>query len=141
MEELNLSGHLKIFTDGASRGNPGPAAIGIVFYDLNDHAVGDYKEPLGEQTNNYAEYMAVIRAMELCADQQVTQIDFYCDSQLLVKQMLGEYKVKAPQIKPLFDQAKKLVGSFKSVGFHHVRREFNKEADALANQALDAYSM
>ncbi len=136
-----LKGHLKVYTDGASRGNPGPAAIGIVFYDQKDTVVGEHKEHLGNQTNNFAEYMAVIRAMEICTKTSVTEIDFYCDSQLLVKQMLGEYKVKAPQIKPLFDQAKKLTGQFKTVGFHHIRREFNKEADALANQALDAYTL
>ncbi len=141
MEDISLKGHLKIFTDGASRGNPGPAAIGIVFYNTKDEVLGDHKEPLGEQTNNYAEYMAVIRAMEICKDHPVDKIDFYCDSQLLVKQMLGEYKVKAPQIKPLFEKAKNLTKSFKGVGFHHVRREFNKEADALANQALDAAFM
>jgi ribonuclease HI len=135
--DFQLSGHIKVFTDGASRGNPGPAAIGIVFYDSNDQALGDHKETLGDQTNNYAEYMAVIRAMEICTQHPVDSLDFYCDSQLLVKQMLGEYKVKAPQIKPLFEQAKNLVGQFKKVGFFHVRREFNKEADALANQALD----
>ena len=141
MSDLNLSGHLKIFTDGASRGNPGPAAIGIVFYDANDTIVGDHKESLGDQTNNYAEYMAVIRALELCTQHPVDKIDFYCDSQLLVKQMLGEYKVKAPQIKPLYLKTRELTQKFEFVGFHHVRREFNKEADALANQALDAYSL
>lgn len=131
---------IKVFTDGASRGNPGPAAIGIVFYDHTDQVLGEHKEALGEQTNNYAEYMAVIRAMELCRNQGVETIDFYCDSQLLVRQALGEYKVKAEQIKPLFEKLKKLSQEFNSVGFHHVRREFNKEADALANQALDAIS-
>ncbi len=137
MVKLNLEKELKIFTDGASRGNPGPAAIGIVFYSLDDNIVGEYKEALGDQTNNYAEYMAVIRALEICHQNNVDKIDFYCDSQLLVKQMLGEYKVKAPQIKPLFEQAKSLTKQFAKVGYHHVRREFNKEADALANQALD----
>lgn len=141
MEEFALKGHLKIFTDGASRGNPGPAAIGIVFYDLQDNPIADHKEPLGEQTNNYAEYMAVIRALEICQRHPVEKIDVYCDSQLLVRQMLGQYKVKAPQIIPLNEKAKSLVKHFKSVGFHHVRREFNKEADALANQALDAAMM
>lgn len=135
---INFSPKLKIYTDGASRGNPGPAAIGIVFYNLDDEVVGEFNEFLGDQTNNFAEYMAVIRALELCKGNGVEEIDFYCDSQLLVKQMLGEYKVKAPQIKPLFDSAKNLSNEFSKVGFFHVRREFNKEADALANQALDA---
>ncbi len=128
---------IKVYTDGASRGNPGPAAIGIVFYGPDDQCLLEHKERLGTQTNNYAEYMAVIRALELAGDKGTQFVDVYCDSQLLVKQMLGEYKVKAPQIKPLYLQVKALTANFQKVGFHHVRREFNVEADALANQALD----
>jgi len=128
---------IKIFTDGASRGNPGPAAIGIVFYSPDDDCLLEHKERLGTQTNNYAEYMAVIRALELAVDKGTQTIDVYCDSQLLVKQMTGEYKVKAPQIRPLYLQAKALAQKFQKVDFHHIRREFNVEADALANQALD----
>lgn len=138
MLENDLPTRVKAFTDGASRGNPGPSSIGIVFYNSGDEVVGEHKEALGSQTNNYAEYMAVIRAMEIGVEKQVRFMDFYCDSQLLVKQMKGEYKVKAPQIKELFVQAKDLVRQFNEVSFNHVRREFNKEADALANQALDA---
>ena len=139
MLETPLPKKIKVFTDGASRGNPGPASIGIVYYNEEDQRVADHKEKLGDQTNNYAEYMAVIRALEHCCGAQVSSVDFYCDSQLLVKQMLGEYKVKAPQIKELFLKAKELAREIDSVGFHHVRREFNKEADALANEALDGY--
>lgn len=135
---MELPNRVKAYTDGASRGNPGPSAIGIVFYDSNDSVVGEFKEALGLQTNNYAEYMAVIRALEIAIEQDVRFIDFYCDSQLLVKQMLGEYKVKAPQIKELYVQAKELCRQLNEVGFTHVRREFNKEADALANQVLDS---
>ena len=136
--DFELPKKVKAFTDGASRGNPGPAAIGIVFYNYSDEVVGEFKETLGMQTNNYAEYMAVIRALEIGVEKGVQFLDFYCDSQLLVKQMMGEYKVKSPQIKELFVQAKELVRQFNEVGFNHVRREFNKEADALANQALDS---
>ena len=141
MDDLSLQGKLKIFTDGASRGNPGPASVGIVFYDEKDHALGDHKEYLGEYTNNFAEYMAVIRALEICTSHPVKEIDFLCDSQLLVRQMSGEYKVKSEQIIPLYEQVKKLVRKFGRVDFHHVRRELNKEADALANQALDSAIM
>ncbi len=138
MSDLNLEKEMKVFTDGASRGNPGPAAVGVVFYDMKGECIGEYKEALGSQTNNYAEYMAVIRALEICKEKSVEKLDFYCDSQLLVKQMLGEYKVKSPQIIPLFERAKELTSYFKKVGYHHVRREQNKEADALANRALDS---
>lgn len=139
MSSIELPKQVKIYTDGASRGNPGPASIGIVFYDEADNRVSDYKESLGDQTNNYAEYMAVIKALELCQQAGVSSAQFYCDSQLLVKQMLGEYKVKAPQIKDLYLKAKALTDSLDRVGFNHVRREFNKEADALANEALDGF--
>lgn len=134
---MKLPDTVKIYTDGASRGNPGPAAIGVVFYNEVGDIVGEHKEKLGHQTNNYAEYTAVIRALELCCQSEVKLAHVHCDSQLLVKQMLGEYKVKAPQIKELFVAAKKLVNQIEKVEFTHVRREFNKEADALANDALD----
>jgi ribonuclease HI len=139
MIDLILPKQVKVYSDGASRGNPGPAALGIVFYNIKDELVGEFKEKLGYQTNNYAEYMAMIRGLEICLKSGVEVIDFYCDSQLLVRQMIGEYKVKAPQIKELFLVAKKLEIKFKKVGFHHIRREFNTEADALANQALDSF--
>ncbi len=128
---------IKVFTDGASRGNPGPASIGIVFYDPSSKIVAEHKERLGLQTNNYAEYTAVIRALEICQKQKVKAVQVFCDSELLVKQMKGLYKVKAPQIQPLYLKAKQLVSQFDKVDFNHVRRELNKEADALANQALD----
>ena len=130
---------VKVYTDGASRGNPGPSAIGMVFYDSSDNILEEYGEKLGEQTNNFAEYMAVIRSLEICLKNKVDVIDFYSDSQLMVRQMTGEYKVKAPQIKELFLQAQELKRKFQTVRFYHVRREFNKEADALANQALDSF--
>ena len=136
---LDLPSEVKVFTDGASRGNPGPASIGIVFYDSSHSRVGEHCEKLGEQTNNYAEYMAVIRALELCDQAGVETAAFYCDSQLLVRQMIGQYKVKAPQIIPLYQQAKELCQKLKNTEFHHVKREQNKEADALANQALDSH--
>jgi ribonuclease HI len=134
-----MSKSVKVFTDGASRGNPGPAALGIIVYDENDQCLLEHNERLGEQTNNFAEYMAVIRALELAIEREWTVVYVYCDSQLLVRQMLGEYKVKAPQIKPLFEQAKGLVRRLDKVSFTHVRRELNKEADALANLALDSF--
>lgn len=132
-----LSKIIKVFTDGASRGNPGPASIGIVFYSSADEKELEHQERLGEQTNNFAEYMAVIRALEIARDHGVQEIEFFCDSELLVKQMKGLYKVKAPQIIPLYEKVKKGMAPFQKVGFNHVRREQNKEADALANQALD----
>ncbi len=137
MKNIKLTETVKIFTDGASRGNPGPAALGVVFYDENNTLLAEFKQCLGNQTNNYAEYMAVIKALEISLDRGARSLDVYCDSQLLVRQMSGEYKVKSPQIKELFIQTRQLTRQFLRVSFHHVKREFNKEADALANQALD----
>ncbi len=134
---LNTSPEIKVFTDGASRGNPGPSSIGIVIYDMQNNLLFEHKERLGQQTNNFAEYMAVIRALEICLEQKVKKVHVFCDSELLVKQMKGLYKVKAPQIQPLHQKAKILCSKFDAVEFNHVRREFNKEADALANEALD----
>lgn len=125
------------YTDGASRGNPGPAALGVYFVTLKGAVLAQIAEPLGEQTNNYAEYMAVIRALQEAHKQNVEVLHLRSDSQLMVRQMLGEYKVKAPGILPLYLRCQELVSKISKVRFEHVRREFNKEADRLANMALD----
>ena len=137
-ENQEFTEKVKVFTDGASRGNPGPSAIGVVFYDEKDHLLAEFNQCLGQQTNNYAEYMAVIKALEICLVKKVKSLDLYCDSQLLVRQISGDYKVKAPQIKKLFLKVQELIKNFSQIQFHHVKRELNKKADALANQALDA---
>lgn len=126
-----------IYTDGASRGNPGPAAIGIHVTDLDSQTIAEHKEALGVQTNNFAEYTAVIRALELSLAQGVTDIILRSDSELMVRQMSGVYKVKSEAILPLYEKVKELLSQFSSVKFEHVRRESNREADRLANEALD----
>lgn len=126
-----------IYTDGASRGNPGPAAIGIHVTDMDSQTVAEYGEVLGVQTNNFAEYTAVIRALELSLAQGVTNIVLRSDSELMVKQMSGVYKVKSEAILPLYDKVRQLLSKFSNVTFEHVRREKNREADRLANEALD----
>lgn len=126
-----------IYTDGASRGNPGRAAIGIHVTDLDSQTIAEHKEALGVQTNNFAEYTAVIRALELSLAQGVTDIILRSDSELMVRQMSGVYKVKSEAILPLYEKVKELLSQFSSVKFEHVRRESNREADRLANEALD----
>lgn len=126
-----------IYTDGASRGNPGPAAIGIHVTDSDSQTIAEHKEALGIQTNNFAEYTAVIRALELSLAQGVTDIILRSDSELMVRQMSGMYKVKSEAILPLYEKANQLLSKFASVKFEHVRRENNREADRLANEALD----
>ncbi len=126
-----------IQTDGASRGNPGPAAWGAVFLDENRSVVAEHYKAIGTNTNNYAEYMAILEALKQAKEDGYSDIILESDSQLLVKQLTGEYRVKAANLKPLFMECKALSDGFKSCQFVHVRREFNKLADALANRALD----
>lgn len=125
-----------IYTDGASRGNPGPAAAGYVVGGIS------YGKKLGVQTNNYAEYMAIIlslqKAREVLGDTaQKTTLEVRMDSQLAVRQLSGQYRVKSVTIKPLYEQVVTLRHSFKKVSFVHVPREKNTEADQAANDALD----
>jgi len=126
-----------IYTDGGARGNPGPAGIGVVVGDEYEH--GEY---IGETTNNIAEYKALVFAMKkaksLYKDHLSTlDLEIRMDSELIVKQMKGEYKVKNEGLRPLFLEVQKCIEDFHSVSFHHIPREKNSRADALVNKALD----
>jgi ribonuclease HI len=128
---------LTIYTDGASRGNPGPSSIGVYVIDRNGALIFEHGEKLGNQTNNFAEYTALIRALELALKNEANDIIIRADSELMIRQMLGIYKVKSPAIVPLHQRCKELSKKFEKVKYEHVRREANVEADRLANQALD----
>lgn len=132
--------HVKVFCDGGSRGNPGPAASGVVITTTNDEVIGEYHEYLGLRTNNYAEYSAVILGLsELKAHQGVARADFYLDSELVTKQLNGQYRVKHVDMKPLYTRVQELLAATGiEVSFAHVRREYNKLADAQVNVCLDA---
>ena len=127
----------KLFTDGGSRGNPGPAAIGAFIFDENDNLVTFLGEYLGEETNNFAEYTALIRGLNLAAKEGIDSIECNLDSELVVKQLNGQYKVKNENIIPLHKKVETLKKEFKSISFVHVRREFNKHADRMVNIILD----
>lgn len=128
-----------LHTDGGSRGNPGPAAIGYLLYDENMELVDSKGEFLGDKlTNNFAEYHALIAGLQLAIKHGVHELTCKLDSELVVKQVRGEYKVKHPDIKPLYLQVMELTHSFKSVKFVHVLREYNKAADKIVNEVLDA---
>lgn len=133
---------ITIHTDGGARGNPGPAAIGVVFTDAQGVVMNEISECIGEATNNVAEYSAIVRALEalgtLVKDTKAVRVTFKLDSQLVQRQMLGEYKVKDANLKTYYDEAQKMLPEFDSVTFVHVPRSENKEADKLVNQALDA---
>lgn len=128
--------HFKIHTDGGARGNPGPAAYAFV---IERPGGSDVEEAgvLGHTTNNVAEYTALIRALEKARGLGGRKLHIYSDSELMVKQMRGEYKVKHEGLLPLYQEARKLCRDFEAVIFEHVRREQNKRADELYNRALD----
>ena len=128
---------LIIHTDGGARGNPGPAGIGVVIADDKNKIVGRYKNYIGEATNNIAEYKALILALTEARKLSSDDLQINMDSELVVRQMNGQYKIKDLGLKLLASEAIKLMRNFKSVSFHHVRREQNKEADKLVNQAID----
>lgn len=130
-----------INADGGSRGNPGPSASGFVIQDFTTGEVlEDGGEYLGITTNNQAEYRAVLFALKRAKELDVEEIEFRLDSLLVVNQMKGIYKVKNKDLAVVYEQIKKLCLEFKEVKFVHVLREFNKLADAKANQLMDSHS-
>ena len=128
---------LIIFTDGGARGNPGPAGIGGVLKNEAGENVKEFAEYIGETTNNQAEYKAVVKAIEIAKELRAEELDFYLDSELVVKQLNREYKVKNEGLAPLFVRIYNASQEFKKVTYTHVTRDKDKEADALANQAMD----
>lgn len=122
--------------DGGSRGNPGPAGYGV-HIEQPDGGVVELKEALGTATNNVAEYRGLIAALVWAGQHGIGTLHVRSDSQLLVRQMRGEYRVKHPGLQPLHDEARRLVRQIGRVTFEHVRREHNKDADRLANEAMD----
>lgn len=127
-----------LYTDGGSRGNPGPAGIGIVLLRENGDVCCAGGRFLGECTNNVAEYRALIWGLKTAVNCGVTDLLVRADSELVVKQMRGEYRVKHPGLQPLFARAKDLARELASVRYEHVRREQNTHADELANAAMDS---
>jgi len=124
-----------IHTDGGARGNPGPAGIGVVL-ELNGKK-HTFKKYIGEATNNQAEYQAVILALEKAKELGASEIDVFLDSELVQQQLSGKYKVKNQDLGSLFVKVWNLAMGFKKVKYVHVRREDNKEADKLVNEAID----
>lgn len=128
--------HLEIYTDGGSRGNPGPAGIGVAIWQGNN-LVGTYSKYIGEATNNQAEYKAVIFALEQAKRLKAENLDFYMDSEIAVNQLNRKYKIKNQELGSLFVRAWNLMIGFKKVQFHHIPREENRGADKLVNDAID----
>ncbi|MCQ4575137.1 MAG: ribonuclease HI family protein [Candidatus Brocadiales bacterium] len=132
-------GRILIYTDGASRGNPGKAGIGVVIRDGEHNVLDEIGEYIGETTNNVAEYRALIRGLEWALEYHPVKVDVFCDSELVVKQVNGQYKVRAPSILPLHREARKLIGKLPEWRLQYIPREENVQADALANEGIDEY--
>jgi ribonuclease HI len=128
---------LRLRVDGGSRGNPGPGAVGVVLEDLDGNIVEEFGRAIGVCTNNVAEYRALLAGLELAATVGVEELEVLADSELLVKQMRGEYKVKNEGLKPLHEEARQRLRGFKRVAIRHVPRAQNAEADRMVNKALD----
>lgn len=126
-----------LWTDGASRGNPGPAGIGAILKSESGEVLYTGSEYLGHATNNVAEYKAVLLGLLGALGQGIQRLELRADSELLIKQLRGEYRVKSPGLRPLYDEARRLLSRFSQVTLTHVRRELNGEADRLANQGID----
>lgn len=129
--------HVITYTDGGARGNPGPAAAGIAIYQPDGTLIAKHGTFLGEQTNNYAEYHALIFALKEAKKLGAKKVTARMDSELIVKQLAGEYRVRNQGLIPLFAEVKKLACDFEQISFSHVRREQNKLADKMVNVILD----
>jgi ribonuclease HI len=124
--------------DGASRGNPGPASYAVVIRDPGGKVILELAKKLGRETNNVAEYYALLTALDYATTHGIVALRIRSDSELLVRQMQGRYKVKSPDLKPLYERSSKLARQLHYFAIEHVRREMNRDADALANLALDS---
>ena len=127
------------FVDGASRGNPGPAGYGV-FMRTDAGEIIESSGFLGRTTNNVAEYEGLLEALRTAVDEGATELEVISDSELLVKQMLGVYRVKHPNLQPLYEQARQMVRRFRRFSIRHTLRAGNKDADRLANVAVDRAS-
>jgi ribonuclease HI len=123
--------------DGGARGNPGPAGYGVAIHDGSGHLIAELSEYLGHRTNNYAEYQGLLAALRYAAEHQIKALKVISDSELMVRQMKGIYKVRHPELRKLYDEAQQLARRLGHFEIRHALREHNQTADRLANQAMD----
>jgi ribonuclease HI len=128
---------LTAFCDGGARGNPGPSGFGVYIQDERGEKVAELSEYLGIRTNNFAEYSALLAALEFALRHDHSRLNVVSDSELMVKQIKGQYKVKSPDLRPLYDEAKRRIAGLDFFQIQHVLRNKNREADRLANLAMD----
>lgn len=130
-----------IYTDGGSRGNPGPAAYGYVITNSNGENIFEEGGYIGVATNNFAEYTAVLKSLKKVLElhkAEDTTVEMYMDSEVVKRQLTGEYRVKNPVLNSLYSEVKRMEAKLKSIDYNHVRRHLNQKADALVNKALDS---
>src|SRR5665213_4229377 len=123
--------------DGGARGNPGPAGYGALIQDANGMVVAELSEFLGIRTNNYAEYSGLLGCLQFALENHYSRLRVVSDSELMVKQIQGKYQVKSPDLKPLYEEAKRRIAKLEKFEISHALRHKNKDADRLANEAMD----
>ena len=128
---------ISLYVDGGSRGNPGPGGIGVVILDKKGQKIKEFNKYIGVTTNNIAEYKAVIYGLQEALIERADEVELNLDSELVAQQLKGDYRVRNPNIKPLFEQTLHLISGFKKVDIKHINREKNKEADKLVNKAIN----
>ena len=131
---------LRIFSDGCSRGNPGPAGIGYVLYDEDGAVLCEVSKPVGARTSNEAEYIALIEALREAIRLGADEVECYSDSELLVRQLRGEYAVRSPRLRTLYRKLISMVSEFRSFKITHIGRGVNRRADELARRAVNRSS-
>lgn len=128
---------VRVYSDGAARGNPGPAGAGAVLVEPSGQVVDRLGKFLGVQTNNFAEYMGLILGLRRARDLSVREVEVFADSELMIRQLGGRYQVKSPSLRPLYEEALLLLNGFSRVKLVHVPREMNSAADEMSNRAID----
>lgn len=128
---------LRVYSDGAARGNPGPSGAGAVLIEPGGTVVAKVGKYLGTQTNNYAEYMGLLLGLKHAKSLGAKEVEVFADSELLIRQLGGRYQVKSPTLRPLYEEAVKLLNDFSRVKLVHVPREMNAAADEMSNRAID----
>jgi ribonuclease HI len=130
-------GAITAYCDGGSRGNPGPAGFGVHIENEKGESIGALSEYLGKKTNNFAEYSGLLAALNFALEQGHSRLKVVSDSELMVKQIKGQYRVNSPELRPLYEEAKRRIARLDSFQIQHVLREKNRQADRLANEAMD----
>lgn len=128
---------LRVYCDGAARGNPGPAGAGAVLVEPSGQVVDKLGKFLGHQTNNYAEYMGLLLGLKRARELNVSEVEVFADSELMIRQLGGRYQVKSPSLRPLYVEALSVLNAFERVKLVHVPREMNRAADEMTNRAIE----